>query len=126
MINKKLPDAEFTIMKAMWAFKPPVTSAMLIEKLQQETGKAYKAQTLHTLLGRLEERGFLKSYKQGKERFFTPLIDLNSYLEYETQSFIQQYYGGSRLNLINAMYQGDGLSDTDVKELMKIINKRRK
>ncbi|MDO4293558.1 MAG: BlaI/MecI/CopY family transcriptional regulator [Eubacteriales bacterium] len=122
----KLPDAEFEIMKIVWQLSPPVTSSMLMELLTKEGGKAWKLQTIHTLLGRLVERGFLKTRKSGKERFFEPLIGRDEYLQYETQSFVKQYYGGSRLNLINAMYQNGSLKDDEIDELIQWMNDQRK
>jgi len=123
---KKLPDAEFEIMNIVWQLTPPVTSGMLMEQLNRENRKVWKAQTVHTLLGRLVERGFLKTEKLGKERFFEPLVERDDYLQYETQSFVKQYYGGSRLNLINTLYQGEGLSGDEIDELVKWVNDQRK
>lgn len=123
---KKLPDAEFEIMNIVWQLTPPVTSGMLMELLNKEGGKTWKAQTVHTLLGRLVDRGFLKTKKWGKERFFEPLVRREEYLQYETQSFVKQYYGGSRLNLINTLYQGEGLSGEEIEELIKWVDEQRK
>ena len=123
---KKLPDAEFEIMNIVWQLTPPVTSGMLMEQLNRENRKVWKAQTVHTLLGRLVERGFLKTAKLGKERFFETLVGRDEYLQYETQSFVKQYYGGSRLNLINTLYQGEGLSGDEIDELVKWVNDQRK
>lgn len=123
---KKLPDAEFEIMNIVWQLTPPVTSGMLMEQLNKENRKVWKAQTVHTLLGRLVERGFLKTEKLGKERFFEALVGRDEYLQYETQSFVKQYYGGSRLNLINTLYQGEGLSGDEIDELVKWVNAQRK
>lgn len=123
---KKLPDAEFEIMSIIWQLTPPVTSSMLMELLNKEKGKTWKLQTVHTLLGRLVERGFLKTEKLGKERFFEPLIGRDEYLQYETQNFVKQYYGGSRLNLINTLYQGEELNGGEIDELVKWVNDQRK
>ncbi|WP_330578807.1 BlaI/MecI/CopY family transcriptional regulator [Candidatus Galacturonibacter soehngenii] len=116
---KKLPDAEFDIMKVVWQLVPPVTSTMLMKELNMHSEKVWKLQTVHTLLGRLINRGFLKSEKTGKERFFTPLIGQVEYLQFETQSFVKQYHGNSLLNLVNTLYHGEELSDEDIAELAK-------
>ena len=123
---KKLPDAEFEIMSIIWQLTPPVTTSMLMELLNKEKGKTWKLQTVHTLLSRLVERGFLKTEKLGKERFFAPLIGRGEYLQYETHNFVKQYYGGSRLNLINTLYQGEELNGDEIDELVKWVNNQRK
>ncbi len=122
---KRLPDAEFEIMQAAWQLEPPVTSNMLMEVLNRDGEKVWKPQTIHTLLGRLVDRGFLKTEKKGKERYFTPLIGRDQYLQFETRSFVKQYHNNSILNLVNTVYQGNSLSEDDIAELIKWADQRR-
>ena len=63
---KKLPDAEFDIMKVVWANEPPITTNIIMEQLGN--GRSWKAQTVISLMLRLVDRGFLSTEKQGKER----------------------------------------------------------
>lgn len=123
---KKLPDAEFEVMKAIWHSEIPIVGTTIVEKLGLETQKDWKLQTVHKLLSRLEERGFLQSEKNGKQRFFAPLIVEEDYLQYEAQNFVKSHYQGSLLNLVNAMYQGKSLEEKDLDELQEWLNKRSK
>lgn len=116
---KRLPDAEFDVMKEVWKYDPPVTTGMLLKGLPKENGKHWKLQTLHTLLGRLVDRGFLRFEKKGKEKLFFPLVMRDMYLKYETESFVQRCHDGSLLNLVHAAYQGERLSNTDIDDLMR-------
>lgn len=54
-----MPDAEFDIMKTVWANKPPITTTIIMEQLGKE--KDWKIQTVVSLMNRLVERGFLRS-----------------------------------------------------------------
>ncbi|MBO1305039.1 BlaI/MecI/CopY family transcriptional regulator [Enterococcus sp. 669A] len=123
---KKLPDAEFEVMKVIWHSEIPVVGNTIVEKLGLETKKEWKLQTVHKLLSRLEERGFLRSEKNGKQRFFTPLIMEEDYLQYEAQNFVKSHYEGSLLNLVNAMYQGKNLDEQDLDELQEWLDERSK
>ena len=123
---KRLPDAEFDVMKEVWQLTPPITSGMLLDNLVGEKGKEWKLQTLHTLLARLVDRGFLRFEKKGKEKKFYPLIERDEYLKFETRSFVRQYHEGSLLNLVNAAYQGEKLSDADIDELVKWAAEQRR
>ena len=60
---KKLPDAEFDIMKVVWANEPPITTSIIMEQLGNE--RAWKAQTVISLMLRLVDRGFMSTAKQG-------------------------------------------------------------
>ena len=56
MSIKKLPDAEFEIMKAIWHSDEPITSSVLTEKLKfLLPEKDWKQQTVLTMLVRLEK-----------------------------------------------------------------------
>ena len=120
---KKLPDAEFDIMKVVWANDPPITTPIIMEQLGKE--KEWKIQTVVSLMLRLVERGFLRSEKRGKERTYYPLISKEDYLKFETGNFMRQYHNSSLFNLINTLYDGEALTDGDIDELLKWAKERR-
>lgn len=120
---KKLPDTEFEIMKVVWANKPPITTNMVMEQLGNERG--WKAPTVISLMLRLVEKGFLRTEKNGKERIYFPLVGKEDYLEFETGNFMKQYHENSFLSLVNTLYDGKKLNDSDIDELMKWVKERR-
>lgn len=120
---KKLPDAEFDIMKVVWANEPPVTTSIIMEQLGNEKG--WKAQTVISLMLRLAERGFLSTEKRGKERVYYPLISKDDYLKFETSNFMKQYHDNSFLDLVNTLYADKALTDSDIDELLQWAKKRR-
>ena len=120
---KKLPDAEFDIMKVVWANEPPITTSEIMKLLGNE--KEWKIQTVVSLMLRLVERGFLRSEKHGKERTYFPLINKEDYLKFETGNFIKQFHDNSFLNLVNTMYNDEALSKDDINELLKWAKERR-
>jgi len=121
---KKLPDAEFDIMKVVWANEPPITTSEIMRQLGFE--KDWKIQTVVTLMLRLVERGFLRSEKHGKERTYYPLVNKEDYLKFETGNFIKQFHDRSFLSLVNSLYDDEALTDEDIDELVKWAKKRRK
>jgi len=115
--EKKLPDAEFEVMQAIWAAEPPVNTAYLMEKVGR--GRGWKAPTLISFLVRLEERGYITSEKRGKERYYTPLAEQDVYLRAVTEQFVAQYHGGSFVHMMDALYLGKKLSESDIDELLQ-------
>lgn len=121
---KKLPDAEFEIMKAVWHSEEPVTSPQLTEKLRSELPeKDWKPQTVLTMLVRLEKKGFLRSDKAGKERNYYALVTESDYLQVEADSFRRRFNNGKLSGLVKALYSDDSISDEDISELKDWINK---
>jgi len=114
---KKLPDAEFNIMKVVWANEPPITTSMIMRQHGNKEG--WKLQTATSLLLRLVERGFLRTEKNGKERTFFPLVDRDDYLKFETEKFIEKFHDNSVFSFINTISGGVALKDDDIDELHK-------
>jgi len=121
-IIKKLPDAEFEIMKIIWQSAPPISTNQIKAQLGEDN--RWKPQTILTLLVRLIERGFLSSEKHGKERTYIPLIAEEDYLQVETENFIKKYHKNSLTGLVNTLYKGDNLSESDISDLKKLLSER--
>ncbi len=120
---KKLPDAEFEIMKVVWANDPPITTNIIMEQLGKE--KEWKAQTVITLLLRLVKRGFVKTEKVGKERSYFPIITKEDYLKFESSDFIKKFHENSFANLVTTLYNDKKIKDSDLDELLKWIMEKR-
>jgi len=76
-------------------------------------------------LGRLTEKGFLRSEKTGKERQYYPLISKNDYLDYETGNFVKQYHENSFISLLLTFQHNKALTDKDLDVIQAWIKERR-
>ena len=127
MEQKKLPDAEFEIMRAIWQMQEPVTSGMVTEKLRMTLpAKDWKPQTILTMLTRLEQKGFLRSEKHGRERAYYVLIRQSDYLQIEADSFRKRFSGGRFTGLVKALCDTDDLTESDIADLQRWLNERSK
>lgn len=119
---KKLPESEFEVMMAIWDGTPPVNTAYLMEKVGNR--KNWKAPTLISFLVRLEDRGYISSVKQGKERYYSPVASKTKYLQQATVSFVNQYHNGSFVALMDSLYSDKQLSENDIDELLEWLKTR--
>ena len=127
MEPKKLPDAEFEIMKAIWQMQEPVTSGMVTEQLRLTVPpREWKPQTILTMLTRLEQKGFLRSEKHGRERAYYVLIPQADYLQIEASSFRQRFSGGRFTGLVKALCDTDDLTAADIEDLQRWFEERSK
>ena len=120
---RKLPDAEFDIMKVVWANEPPITTNIVMQQHGNKEG--WKVQTAISLLLRLVERGFLRTEKNSKERTYFPMVNKEDYLKFETGNFIKQFHNNSFLNLVSTMYDDKALTDEEIDELLEWAKKGR-
>lgn len=119
----KLPDAEMEIMLAVWELEPPVTTSALMEKIGKRRG--WKAPTLISFLGRLESRGFLLSYKNGKERYYLPVAERDLYVNPLTRRFVETCHGGSFVRMLDALFADREFGDSDIDELLIWLKNRK-
>ena len=120
-ISKRLPDAEFTVMKAIWSLNSPITTNEITNKLAD---KSWKPQTLLTVLKRLSEKGFLNIIKEGQQHPYKVLITEDEYLEIETGSFLKRYAGNSIGALVKTLYSEGELTQDDIDELRDILDQK--
>ena len=121
---KKLPDSELELMMIIWRAEKPVTRTEIEEKLNEE--RKLSATAILSFLSRLEEKRFLKIEKQGKSNIYTPIIKERDYTKKESKSILQKMYHNSVKSFMSALYDGDNLSEEDIKELQNFIDEKRK
>ena len=119
---KRLPDAEFLIMRIVWENDPPMSTNQIISYL--DPGNTWKHQTVLTLLVRLIEKGFLSSDKVGKERTYSPLVSREHYLSAETRNFFAKLHGNSIRSLVSTLYEGEKLSKEEIADLRSWLSER--
>ncbi len=120
---KRLSEAEFQVMKAVWAYEPPVTSSMVLGYWAEE--KSWSIQSVVTLLSRLVKKEFLRSEKKSKERQYYPLVSKGEYLQLETVTFMRQYHENSLTSLLSALDRDKELTNEDLYVLQEWIRTRR-
>lgn len=118
----RLPDAEYEVMDAVWSGEPPMTTAYLMQQIGGKKG--WKAPTLISFLARLEERGFVASFKKGKERYYLPLADKEKYLHALTEQFVGLYHDSSFVKLMDSLFLDRKFDDREVDELLAWLKKR--
>lgn len=114
---KKLPDSELKIMMVIWEADDAVSTDYIFEKLNKD----WTRQTLLKLLTRLEERGFVKFYKDKKLKVYSANVDKEEYLKHESVSFLDKLHFKSVTNLVASLYDGKVLSKEDLIELEEYI-----
>ncbi|MCI7656980.1 BlaI/MecI/CopY family transcriptional regulator [Anaerotignum sp.] len=119
---QKLPDTELEIMQTIWKERKILSTSEIKEKLEES--RPWNVSALQTLLNRLIDRGFLSSYKEGKNRYYEILIQEDEYLAFENRLFLRKVNANSLTKLVASLYQSHSISDTDLDELAKFIEEK--
>ncbi|MBR4961211.1 MAG: BlaI/MecI/CopY family transcriptional regulator [Clostridia bacterium] len=121
--TERLPDSELEIMLTLWHNTPPLTAGEITKLLAETHG--WKSATVHVLLERLGEKGFVSCDKSGFKHLFTPLITEEEYRKGEEGTMIKRFFGGSAKNMIASLLSADGLTDEDLEEISAMLKQRK-
>lgn len=115
----RLPDTELEVMKAVWGIKSEINTTEIKKILDKN--RPWNVSALQTLLNRLIDRGFLDTYKNGKNKCYTVLINEEDYISFENKSFLKKINNSSITRLVASLYDSKSISDNDLMELSKFI-----
>ena len=118
---KKLPDAELSVMQAVWACEKEATRQEIESHLGKNHNQALT--TLLTELSRLADKGFLKVTKNGRSNLYRPLVARDEYLAAQSKSFVDTLCGGNMSVFANALCDS-GISKEDLAELTALLQEK--
>ncbi len=117
-----ISDAEWEVMKFVWAHAP-VTTNDVVDALTRTT--EWKPKTVMTLLNRLVKKGVLDFTKKGRLYEYVALVAQEECTHVESQSFLKRVYGGHLQPMLVNFLKQARLSADDVKELKRILDQRK-
>ena len=119
---QKLPDTELEIMQVIWQENRVLSTLEIKEKL--DLSRPWNVSALQTLLNRLIDRGFLSSYKEGKNRYYEITVKEEDYLAFENSLFLRKVNANSLTKLVASLYRSHTISDADLDDLAKFIEEK--
>ena len=118
MENIKLTGSEWSVLDCLWE-KSPQTVMQLVARLGEKVGWA-KSTTI-TTLRRMEEKGLVRCEVIGKGKSYTPAVEREQAVIFETRSFLERVYRGSVGLMMSAMARRQELSSEEITELREIL-----
>jgi BlaI family penicillinase repressor len=118
-----ISDAEWEVMKVLWA-KTPCTANEVIEALEDRTD--WKPKTVRTLLNRLAQKQAISFSQENRVYAYFPLVSEDECVKSETQSFLKRIYGGAFKPLLVNFLKEQQLSAEEIKELKNILDDKTK
>ena len=115
----KIHEGEYRFCLIMWEHQP--IKAVDLAKLSLEK-LAWKRTTTYTIIKRLGERGVLKL----ENGVVTALISKEEAEAAEIETFVESKFGGSLPAFVAAFTKHQDLSDSDLDEVQKMIDRIRK
>ena len=111
-----LPEAQMEVMEVIWDKGGRAMFGVLGEELAAR-GKAWKPNTILTLLSRLAENGMLTVRKQGRLNEYVSLVSREEYRQTQARLLVDRVFGGDTKHLISALVSQEYLTEEDYEEL---------
>lgn len=119
----RISESEYEIMKLIWR-EAPISTNDVVKRF--EGINDWSPKTVQTLLARLVKKGALSYEKKGRVYIYTPLIKEKEYIHTESSSFLKKFYNGALNSMVLNFIDDDKLTDQDINELIRILEKGRK
>ena len=119
---RPLSAAEEQVMLAVWACKAPVCRRDLDEKLRP---RGWAPATVLNFLYRLEEKGWVKSGKQGNRNVYTPVITQRAYRVWSMRQRLEVLFEGDLAAAVHALVSESGCGQSQLEQAIKVLEEKR-
>ena len=119
----KISDSEWEIMKCIWA-NYPITTNEIIDQLFERT--QWKPTTVKTMLSRLVKKQVIDYKKVNRTFEYFPLVAEEECMRAESKSFLSKVYSGALNTMLASFIEEEELSDEDIDELKRMLDKKKK
>jgi BlaI family penicillinase repressor len=117
-IIPKISDAEWEIMKIIWA-NSEISSFNIIKKLKDKS--EWKPATIRSLINRLLNKNAIGFNKSGHEYLYFPLVSKNDCIKLESYSFVNRVFNGSIKSMLIAFVCSGLISESDINENKNVM-----
>lgn len=116
-----MTDCEQIVMKSVWDAGKDVSLQEIMKDLEGRFKKVWKRQTISTFLLHLIEKGYLRSYRQGRVFYYVPLVKEEDYKTEQTKSFLDFWFEGSSAAMLKAMVEKKQISEEALAEVKEFV-----
>lgn len=117
--GKLLTEAELELMSILWK-RGEGSVAEVIEGLPKGRELAYTS--VSTILRILEQKGVLKTRKEGRGHIYIPLLKKTEYSAKTVKHVVDRVFDGTPVALVRQLLDTVKLDESDLKELKKLID----
>lgn len=118
----KISEAEWEVMKVIWN-NSPCSANYVIENL--ESRMDWKPKTIKTLISRLVKKEVLAFEIEGRSYNYYPLVKKEDCIKEESKSFLHKVFNGVAKDMVLNFIEDDDLTNEDIEDLKKILEKRK-
>jgi predicted transcriptional regulator len=114
-----LARSELEVAQVVWRLGEAGVRQVL-DALPPDRGLDFK--TVQTYLRRLEAKGYLRSWREGKANVYLPRVRPDQVIREVVDDLVQRVFGGESLPLFQHLIRERGLSDSEIGKLRTMLD----
>lgn len=123
-MEKRLSDAEFYVMEALWSAGRPLTAIEIAGRVP--ANRDWSLATVKSLLSRLLAKRAVEPKKDGRRFLYSPAIEREPYVADESRRFVGRLFGGKLSPLFARLAEDESLDEEDIAEIEAMLRELRK
>jgi predicted transcriptional regulator len=123
-VEKRLSDAEWYVMEALWSAGQPLTAIQIADRVPGD--RDWSLATVKSLLSRLLAKGAVDPKKDGRRFLYSPAIEREPYVTSESRRFVTRLFGGKLSPLFARLAEEEALDDDDIARIEAMLKELRK
>ena len=123
-MEKRLSDAEWYVMEALWSAGRPLTATDIAERVPSD--RDWSLATVKSLLSRLLAKRAVEPKKDGRRFLYSPAFEREPYVADESRRFVRRLFDGKLSPLFARLAEQEALDEDDIAQIEAILRELRK
>ena len=115
-----VPDTELEVLKVLWSLESGTVRE--VNARLADAGRQWAYTTVQTLLGRLEQKGLVRSTKRGRAYVFTPTVTRDEFLGDHLHDLAERVCEGEAVPLVLSLFQGRRFSPQQLARFRELLD----
>ena len=120
--EKLLTEVELELMQILWSLEEGAVSEVQ-EALPEKRKLAYTS--ISTILRILEQKGVLKSRKEGRGHIYVPILSKTQYEQTSLRHIVSRVFDGTPTALVKRLLEDPHLSEEDLQSIRSLLEGKR-
>ncbi len=123
MEREPLTNCETLVMKCVWSSEEDISMQELKKRLNERFKKDYKRTTICTFLLHMEEKGYLRTYRNGLYSYVHPIVTEEEFSKEQAGEVLDFWFDKSPSKLLASVYDDKKLDAEEIRKIQDIIDK---
>jgi predicted transcriptional regulator len=120
-IEKPLTATELEMMNVLWRIAP-ASVHQVIESLLPQRQLAYTS--VSTIIRILEQKGYVRSWKEGRGHLYEPTIEKEAYQVASLQHLVSNVFDGTPTLLVQRLVDSEQLDPEELDQIRRALKKK--